>query len=165
MIALALASAVRSALGWLGRNKFRFGWSLYICAVVGFMLFSHHLGTASERRKWELKESAQHVSNLQLLLANSDYNAQLAGDYYLRRAATETRYKTITRKVPDVTTSYVPAAGASAVPIPDCIITAGFVRLWNDALTAGERLPSTAGVAAEPATGADSAPGPPRSGG
>ena len=85
------------------------------------------------------------TAKLSALLQDADYNAKLAGDYVLRRAATEFRVITLKEKVPHVVTHYIPSPGAAPVPAPQCVFTNGYVGLWNDALV---QLP--AGTLARP---------------
>ena len=63
--------------------------------------------------------------------------------------------RTIIKRIPDVTTIYLPAPGAEPAALPDCPFTVGYQRLWNAALT----LDSAASADAHRAAGVDAAAG------
>ncbi len=60
----------------------------------------------------------------------------------LQRRKDQVVYQTLIKEVPRVTTVYRPAPGAAEQPLPRCVFTAGFVRVWNSALDPG--LPGVA---------------------
>ncbi|MCX7061372.1 MAG: hypothetical protein NTZ11_10830 [Gammaproteobacteria bacterium] len=107
-------------------------------------------------RSAEIQEAQTRDTATQMawLVDQHERNAQLAGDYVLRRAATRTRYLQVFRSIPDVTSEFRPAPGAPLQPIPGCVFTGGAVRLWNRALegaaddsAAAGRVPAAAGTA------------------
>lgn len=114
------------------------------------------VGKGHAQSKCTLDEAAEQTERLRAALTTADYNAQIAGDYVLRRAATTYVYRTIREEVPRVVTHYVRVPGTPPQPVPACVFTTGFVRLWNEALQGG------AGAAAR--TAADAAATVPQAG-
>lgn len=51
------------------------------------------------------------------------------------RVQADKQIATLKRKITDVTTSYRPTPAAPARPLPECIVTAAAVGVWNDAIT------------------------------
>lgn len=88
----------------------------------------------------------------------------------------EQAVRTIIKRIPDVTTIYLPAPGAEPAALPACPFTVGYQRLWNaalsldgaasanvhraaglDAAASAAADPADAGSGVEPGTAADSA--------
>lgn len=124
-------------------------WLLII--LIGFAPFylSYRAGFNASEAKHAKTEAKAQIADLQWLVNEHETNARLAGDYVLRRAATTVRYEKLIRRIHDVTTVYRDAPGAAPQPLPRCVFTVGFARLWDSA---------SAGAASEP----DAASGVPR---
>jgi hypothetical protein len=135
-------------------------WAALIC--IALFLFvapsctAYHFGKSQAKSACSLEEASEQVERLRTALVRADYNAQVAGDYVLRRASTTLVYRTIREEVPRVVTRYVRVPGAAPEPVPPCVFTHGFVRLWNEALQ-GHARPS-------PGDAARAAPAVPRAG-
>lgn len=61
------------------------------------------------------------------------------------------------KRIPNVTTVYVPKAGAAPEPLPRCVFTAGFVREYNAAIGASH-VPGAAQASAANAAGQEAQP-------
>jgi hypothetical protein len=82
------------------------------------------------------------------------YGNRLSGQLALEREQHAAEISTLKRSIQRVTTLYRPAPGAPARPLPECIVTAGAVRLWNAATGArtGTADTDAAPGGADPAT-------------
>jgi len=144
-----------------------------VIVVLFWVLYStamYRWGVTTERTRGDLKLvqlqadhdavlSAQRIESLKRLNQAVTIAEQLRD--HVERLATDRQAKAdvITRRIPHVTTVYVPAPGAVAVPLPACLFTRGYLGLWNAALArdpAGfDHLLGAAGVDAESRTSAD----------
>lgn len=160
MIDLAIFSALRGlwdtdVVEWI---------VLALLAVAVFILPScvaYRMGWNNRDHQVVLEAKDAELQQLSSLLMVSDLNARLAGDYILRRGKTELLVRTIREEVPRVVTRYIRVPGAAPEPIPDCVFTRGYVRVWNQAVqvSAGQAAGAAAGVhAAVPGAGAAQAP-------
>ena len=105
--------------------------------------------------------SDQRARSLKLLNESVAIAEELRDHVDRLAKARQTTVRTIIKRIPDVTTLYVPSAGAALEPLPACLFTAGYRRLWNAALEA-DRLRAAAdsdatGVDVDPRAAADSA--------
>jgi hypothetical protein len=69
------------------------------------------------------------------LLAEQARGNQLAADLGAKKTELRTVTDKLNREIQNVTTLYRRAIGAQAEPLPPALFTAGFVRVWNDALS------------------------------
>lgn len=120
-------------------------WVLILLAAFAPFWMTWRAGYQASEAKHAHAAAAAQMANLQWLLSGAERNAQLAGDYYLRRAETSVRYDTLIRRIHDVTTVYREAAAAPAQPLPVCMFTRGFVRVWDSASAGADAVPGTAG--------------------
>lgn len=77
----------------------------------------------------EMKAAAEH------LLAEQARGNQLAADLGAKKTELRTVTDKLNREIQNVTTLYRRAVGAQAEPLPPALFTAGFVRVWNSALS------------------------------
>lgn len=70
----------------------------------------------------------------QNLLAEVDRNNHLAQQLATEKASHAQEKQTLLRRIANVTTVYIPAAGLAPRPLPRSVFTAGFVREYNTAL-------------------------------
>ena len=116
-------------------------------ALVGVLLAllagggtGYHLGTArgdarvatlqSEFDQAKLKAVASAVADRKREQARAD---KLAGELASTQADLQTAHINQSRKVPHVTTVYVPVQASTPVAIPPTVFSVGFARLWDDA--------------------------------
>lgn len=152
-------------------------WALLaITIVVGFWaaysVAAYRYGVSVERTRGEQKAlqlalqheralSDQRARSLKLLNESVAIAEQLRDHIDRLAQQRQTTVRTIIKRIPDVTTVYLPAPGAAAEPLPACLFTAGYRRLWNTALEA-DRLraatdPDATSVDAGALAAADSA--------
>lgn len=140
-------------------------WVLLIVVVLGIFVAP---SCAAYRLGWQARDAqardAAHEraeGDLKALIEIMDINARAAGDYVLRRASSRARIESLRPEVPRVTSTYKPTPAEPAQPLPRCVFTRGFVRVWDAALQAGTSTPAAAGStaveAAAPAGAADPA--------
>ncbi|WP_273454978.1 hypothetical protein [Nevskia ramosa] len=137
--------------------------AIVLAALLPFWL-TWRAGFNTSERAHAMQAAVATAADLTWLVDRHERNAQLAGDYVLRRAATSVRYQEIVRRIPHVVVAYREVPGAPLQPLPRCVFTGGFVRLWNDALAGGEAMPAGPGGAAD-ATGRAGAADPESDGG
>lgn len=99
----------------------------------------------------QIEQQQGQIDHLRWLGQYADFQAQLAGDYILRRGQAEQVYRTLYSEVPRVVTHYIPVPGAPIQPVPACVFTHGFVGVWNRALTADRDVPTAESGAAQAA--------------
>lgn len=133
-----------------------------IVGVLGWQLYDRGWDRRDEQCK--AQDTAERLqasrTTLDSLLQLTDFQNQISGAYVRRRQITETVYRTLRVEVPHVVEKYIPAPGHAAVPVPDCVYTNGFKRVWNAALqgqasgpnrSTGGIDPAVAGGRADPA--------------
>lgn len=134
-------------------------WLLII--LIGFAPFylSYRAGFNASEAKHVKAEAKAQIADLQWLVNERETNARLAGDYVLRRAATTVRYEKLLRRIHDVTTVYRDAPDAAPQPLPRCVFTVGFARLWDRASAGAAFEPdATGGVSGTASTAAATSP-------
>lgn len=127
-------------------------WVLLIVLVLGVFVVP---SCVAYRLGWQVRDAqardAAHEraqGDLQALVGLMDINARAAGDYVLRRASSQARIESLRPEVPRVTSSYKPTPTEPAQPLPRCVFTRGFVRVWDAALQSSTAAPAAAGPAA-----------------
>ncbi len=145
---------------------------LIVAAAAMLFLGGNASGRAEAKAGYDAAIAAKELGNERALSqqradALADLEAAVALGERLQAeidALSERReqaVRTIVKRIPHVTTVYLPAPGAEPVALPACPFTVGYQRLWNAALTLDRLRPDpdapAAGMdaAAEPA--ADSA--------
>lgn len=111
-------------------------------ALIAAGWFLWRAGGDNCKAATQIEQQQGQIEHLEWLGEYADFNAQLAGDYILRRGQAELVYRTLYSEVPRVVTHYIPAPGAALQPLPACVFTHGFVGVWNRALEAGRDVPS-----------------------
>lgn len=117
-------------------------------AVVGPFWLAYHMGWTARDAQAQRETKDTRIASLEQLLAFGDQVNGIVGDYVLRRGQSEIVYRTLKQEVPRVVTVYRTAPDAAPQPLPQCLFTRGFVRVWDAALMPG---------AAESAGGTDQA--------
>lgn len=130
------------------------GVGLLLLLVLGPLVLAYHAGYEARDRKAVETNQAQRIASLQTLLSIGHRADVVVGDYILRRGTTALVYRTLREEVRHVVTLYRPAPAVAAVPQPACLFTRGFVRVWDDALSASH---DAAGLPADPDRAADAA--------
>lgn len=121
-------------------------------AAIGIYCYSagwEHRGNAVAAAQLKVEKRLRQQLERQIVR-----NAELIRLYQEEQSKKTVVYKTIREEVPRVVTEYVEKPGTPAVPVPDWVVTRGFVRLWDDALFG--RMPATAAGAAGAAAAPDS---------
>ncbi|WP_028008653.1 hypothetical protein [Solimonas flava] len=105
-----------------------------VLAVVGPFWLAYHMGwTARDAQALHEAKDARIAALAQLLAFGEQVNG-IVGDYVLRRGQGEIVYRTLKQEVPRVVTVYRTAPGAAPQPLPQCLFTRGFLRVWDAAL-------------------------------
>ena len=128
---------------WLGPRRaqaLEYLLAMLVVIVVASAGYLHGWQVRDKQARLDVATSA--VANLQQLLTLNDYSSRVAGDYVLRRGAADIRFIALRSEVPHVVSFFVPLPGAAQEPLPRCVFTAGFERVWNAALEADADLPA-----------------------
>ncbi|WP_265284277.1 hypothetical protein [Verminephrobacter aporrectodeae] len=95
------------------------------------------------------------------LVAEVERGHRLAQQMVDEKAVHAQEKRSVLRRIPNVTTVYVPAPGAAPEPLPRAVFTAGFVREYNGAIGAiGLPAADTGAAAAGAGATAEAAPAP-----
>lgn len=145
---------------------------LIVAAAAMLYLGGQVSGRSASRASYEAAIAAIDLRHAQALAqqradALADLEAAVALGERLQAevealsAQREQSVRTIIKRIPDVTTIYLPAPGAEPAALPACPFTVGYQRLWNAALTldgtAGTEMHRPAGLDAARSTAADPA--------
>lgn len=100
---------------------------------------------------------AQHGAYAAELVRRDGIERELGRLLNEQGARADALFLKLNQEVSRVTVKYIDRPGAAAQPLPHCIFTAGFERVWNEALTGAlpAAAPAAAGTdAADPAAAA-----------
>lgn len=108
--------------------------ALMVAAIVlAPFVMTYRSGSSNCEHRHETADLKASLAVLQTLATLNARGAGIAGDYVLRRDASEIVYRRLLHEVPHVVTVYRPRPRDDAVPLPNCVFTRGFIGLWNDA--------------------------------
>ncbi|MGQ0530004.1 MAG: hypothetical protein ACT4PG_09365 [Panacagrimonas sp.] len=133
--------------------------SLCLAIVAAAAWTVHFDGRKDCESTTQIQQQQDQIEHLQWLGEVADFNAQLAGDYILRRGQAALVYRTLYQEVPHVVTVYKPGPDAPVQPLPACVFTRGFVGVWNRALQADLATTEASPGAAQATTGPSAAEG------
>lgn len=105
------------------------------------------------------KQTAQAAQATAVATANQDYYSAMAKANQAEQALMDatrqlaSQSQQIKEQVDAVTHTYRPSPNVPAGPLPQCVFTRGFVRLWNDAIGANNRASAVQGSTAVTVSG------------
>lgn len=138
-------------IGWLlklfnGSRLAAWCVAVLLVVVVFAALFGvgYKLGWSAKGNQVDAKALSQEKDRVRVLEQMERDNAQLTIDLAAARAAGATTFLTLRQELPRVSTPIItiPPPGMGD---PQCTVSRGFVRLWNDAIAA--RVPAPTGGA------------------
>lgn len=147
--AAALATGKARAVRWL------IGALVALIAVLALLGTGYHYGWKHKANAVAKEQLAGERETTRKLNASIKRNGELVLELAAAKANQKVVYRTVKERVPYVVTQFIERPGASPEPVPACLVSRGYVRVWNDALRGV--LSDAAAGAADAAAGADPA--------